>query len=113
MPSFPPRSWLPDSVVLVIPISKITTPSEISFFICASAAKTAFKSLADQSKDMEGGACRGFPILPILCLILSDLLILCTIRSGEEYSRKEVKPSEKAEDCQVGGDGSEDGTSQQ
>src|SRR3989440_8325421 len=96
-----------------MPISKVTTPSEISFFICASAG--LFKSLADQSKDMEGGACRAFPILPILCLILSGLLILCTIRSDGEYSRKEVKPSEKAcaEDCQVGGDGSEDGTSQQ
>src|SRR5437016_3806225 len=113
MPSFPPRSWLPDSVVLVIPISKVTTPSEISFFICASAG--VFKSLSDQFNDMEGGACRAFPILPILCLILSDLLILCTIRSGKENSRKEVKRSEKAraEDRQVGGDGSEDGTTHQ
>src|SRR5882724_1356908 len=68
-----------------------------------------------QFNDMEGGACRAFPILPILCLILSGLLILCTIRSGEEYSRKEVKLSEKAraEDRQVTSDGSEDGISQQ
>src|SRR6267154_2805556 len=96
-----------------MPISKVTTPSEISFFICASAG--LFKSLSDQFNDMEGGACRAFPILPILCLILSGLLILCTIRSGEEYSRKEVKLSEKAraEDRQVSSDGSEDGISQQ
>jgi hypothetical protein len=38
--------------VLAIPISKVNAPSKISFFICASAA---FKSLANQSKDTEGG----------------------------------------------------------
>src|SRR5260370_34561645 len=96
-----------------MPISKVTTPSEISFFLVAPAG--LFKSLSYQFNDMEGGACRAFPILPILCLILSGLLILCTIRSGEEYSRKEVKLSEKAraEDRQVTSDGSEDGISQQ
>jgi hypothetical protein len=51
--------------------------------MCASADQAAFKSVADQSKDMKGGACRAFPILPILCLILSCIRILCTIWSGE------------------------------
>src|SRR5437762_1799083 len=41
MPSLPTRSWPPESVVVVIPISKVTTPSQISFFICASAIKAA------------------------------------------------------------------------
>ena len=63
--------------MLVIGTSKVNVPSKISFFICASAV---FESFANQSKDTEGGACRAFPILPILCLILSVLLILYTIR---------------------------------
>jgi hypothetical protein len=52
------RSGSPGSVIVTMPIGKVTTPSEISFFICASTAKVSFKSLADQSKDIEGGACR-------------------------------------------------------
>src|SRR5208337_66853 len=38
MPSFPPRSWLPDNVVVVIPISKDTSPSESSFFMFGSSS---------------------------------------------------------------------------
>src|SRR5262249_28086442 len=44
-----------------------------------SATHAAFKNLSTHSKDRQGGAGRAFPILPILCLILSGVLILCTI----------------------------------
>jgi AraC-like DNA-binding protein len=43
-----------------------------------------------ESNDTEGEIPRAFPILPILCLILFNFLILCTISPGPEYASQEV-----------------------
>src|SRR5260370_42528403 len=52
--------------------------------------------LLTHSKDTECRSGCAFPILPILCLILSNVLILCTFRLASSTLRKEEKTSDKA-----------------